>query len=465
MTRQAVPLMSVDAVDEPTKVAPAPSLKRQVVRGTGWTVLAYGLSQVLRLASNLVLTRLLLPEAFGVMGIVQIVLQGLQMFCDLGVSTAAVRHPKGDDERFLNTVWTISLTRSIGLFGLVVLLSWPAAWFYGIPQLKWLLPATGVTVLLGGMASTSLITVQRRMDLGRLTAFELTTQVIGLAATVALAWAWPSVWALVIGGLVAAAVRTAGSFVALPGIRHRFAVDKAYAAEVVRFGRWILVGSALTFIVAQGDRAVLGKVLEPARFGIYGLAFFLSQAVVEVVRTVGGRVLFPAYAKLNEQGAETLGRQVYRSRAVLMGVFLPAVWALAIFGNEIIRVLYPRAYWDAGWMLKLLSVGSIGAIVSLTSSSVLLSVGDSFRYSVVLAVRSALLVGLMILGGWWGGWHWGGDPDGQLRGLIIGFVASSYLNYPVLAWAVRKYRVWFPGLDLAAIGASAAAIGLGWWLW
>jgi O-antigen/teichoic acid export membrane protein len=432
-------------------------LRRKIFTGSALTIGAYGASQLMRLASNLVLTRLLFPAAFGIMGIVAVVLQGLQMFSDLGVTSAVVRHPRGDDEEFLRTAWSVQLSRSFVVYGLVVLSAYPVSRFYRMPELMALLPVSGLSVIITGLASTALITKNRKLELGPLTAIELGTQALGVGVTIALAWWRPSVWSLVAGSLVGVLAKTVLSHAVLPGIVHRFRVNRDYAQEVIKFGRWILLSSALTFIVAQGDRAVLGRLLTPAQLGVYSVAFFLSQAVVEVVRSIGARVLFPVYAKLSADKPGNLRRAVRRARTALLAVFLPGVCILTLFGPWIVRLLYDARYADAGWMLQILSVGSIGSILSLTSNSVLLSVGDSFRYAVVLAFRSVLLIAGMLIGSRLGVAYLSG-PDRHIQGLLWGFVASSFLNYPVLAWAIKKYDVWFPFIDLLALAVCAAII-------
>ena len=61
-------------------------LGARAMRSSALTVGSYGTQQALRLASNLILTRLLFPEAFGMMALVYMVIQGLNMFSDAGVS-------------------------------------------------------------------------------------------------------------------------------------------------------------------------------------------------------------------------------------------------------------------------------------------------------------------------------------------------------------------------------------------
>ena len=69
------------------------------------TVVSFGGDNVLRLASNLILTRILFPEAFGLMALVQVVLASLSMLSDLGIFSAIVQNKRGDD---LNTIGSYS---------------------------------------------------------------------------------------------------------------------------------------------------------------------------------------------------------------------------------------------------------------------------------------------------------------------------------------------------------------------
>lgn len=97
----------------------------RVLRGGSWMVIGYGGNQALRLAANLILTRLLFPEAFGLMTLVNVILVGLQMFSDFGLVPAISQNPRGDDPDFLDTAWTIQVIRGGGLWLMTCLLAWP----------------------------------------------------------------------------------------------------------------------------------------------------------------------------------------------------------------------------------------------------------------------------------------------------------------------------------------------------
>src|SRR5579862_3244895 len=131
-------------VDPPGNIGGEPasaiSLRNLAVRGTVWTIVGFGSSQVLRLAFNLILTRLLFPELFGLMALVWAILYGITLFCDIGIGPAVVRDPHGDTPVFLNTAWTLQILRGFGFALLCLLLAYPAAFFYGDARLRWVLP-------------------------------------------------------------------------------------------------------------------------------------------------------------------------------------------------------------------------------------------------------------------------------------------------------------------------------------
>ena len=122
------------------------SLMARALRSSMLTVGGFGAAQVMRLASNLILTRLLFPEAFGLMALVSVFMMGLQQFSDVGVTPAILQSRRGDERDFLNTAWTIQAVRGAGLWLLACALAWPMAWIYDEPQLLHLLPVASLTI-------------------------------------------------------------------------------------------------------------------------------------------------------------------------------------------------------------------------------------------------------------------------------------------------------------------------------
>src|SRR5262245_20320582 len=220
------------------------SLKRRVIAASVWSLSGYALSQVIRFGSNLIMTRLLMPEMFGVAAIGIIVMVGLVMFSDLGLNQSIVQSRRGDDPAFLNTAWALQILRGFVLWGAALLIALglhladnagmvPAGSVYADASLPWVIAAITFCLAMGGFRSTKAAEASRNLALGHLTQIELAAQVVSLI--VMLPWAFfdRSIWALVAGILVGALISTVASHLCLPGTPNRWQWDRSALKELV----------------------------------------------------------------------------------------------------------------------------------------------------------------------------------------------------------------------------------------
>ena len=112
-----------------------PALRSRIVSASAWTLIGIGASRLLSLVNNLILTRLLFPEAFGLMTYVSVIILGVQLFSDIGVRASVLTNERGDDPEFLNTAWVLQILRGAALWLVILLLAWPMSRFYGEPVL------------------------------------------------------------------------------------------------------------------------------------------------------------------------------------------------------------------------------------------------------------------------------------------------------------------------------------------
>ncbi len=109
----------------------------------------------LRVVNSMVLTRLLMPESFGLMTLVTTLIVGIGLMSDLGLAPSVIQNPRGDDPVLLNTVWTLQVLRGVGIFIVSLILAWPMSLIYD-HRLILLLPMMGVNVIVTSFYSTSI---------------------------------------------------------------------------------------------------------------------------------------------------------------------------------------------------------------------------------------------------------------------------------------------------------------------
>ena len=350
------------------------SLKQQALRGAAWTFIGYGASQALRLASNLILTRLLAPEFFGLMALVNVFIIGLHLFSDIGIGPSIIQNKRGDDPDFLNTAWTMQVIRGFALWIGCLVIAWPLSQFYD-QQLLWLIPIIGLGTIIDGFNSTSLCTLNRHLALGKLTILEFGSQVIAL--TVMITWAFfnRTIWALVVGNIVSSLVKMVWSHLLVPGERNRFAWDKEASKELFSFGRWIFIATAMTFLAAQADKLILGKLFTLELLGIYTVASTFAELPKQVMTKMSHQVIFPVISKRANLPRQELRAQILQKRWLLLIGIAVMIILLFSFGDLVVLTLYDERYEDGAWMLPIIALGLWPMLLPLTNEKALLAIG------------------------------------------------------------------------------------------
>jgi len=326
-------------------------LGRRVATASIWTAGNTIVGQVIRLASNLILSRLLFPEAFGLMALANAILQGMEMFSDLGVGPSVIQ-AKDPHPRLLDVAWSLHAVRGVGLWLISVLLAYPASLWYGDKRLLYLVPAVGFVSTIRGFSSTTQITLGRDLRLKELSQIEITSQVVFVVVSSGAAYLWHNVWALVFGGWAGSIAYCILTYVVTRAPLPKWCWDREALRSITRFGRWVLFSTILTYLLNQGDRLILGTFMTFTQLGLYQIANVVARSVGQISSVISSRVVFPVYAKIGRETTPDLVRRVYKIRLATMALLLPPSWVLTCFGDFPVRWMWDARYHGAGWMVR-----------------------------------------------------------------------------------------------------------------
>ena len=389
--------------------------RKVALSGSLWSAIGLVSSQGLRLGGNLVLAYLLFPEAFGVIALVNIFFRGAEMFSDFGIWRSVTQNERGAESSFLDTAWTLQAIRGGVLWGIACALAHPFASLYEEPMLASYVMVGGIALVLRGLESPSILLLRREMVLRELTYFELAAQ--GVALTVMIVWAAidPSVWAFVAGNVSGALARLVLSHAVFRRHRPRFGWDPAALAELVRLGKWIVLSSIFTFLAAQSDRLLLGRLISKAELGIYGIALGYTGLTVQIANRLLNTVLFPILSR-RQRDPERMTSTFLEARRYLLTFSAGVCCAIAIGAPVFFEVLYDERYVRAGYYAQWLVCSAWAGILVCGVDLVPLSMGDSKVQFLGNTIRATgFLFGAL-------GFALGGVP-----GLVCGYALSSVL--------------------------------------
>lgn len=427
-------------------------LKKLSINAASWTLFGYGASQAFRLLSNLVLARLLAPEHFGLIAIVTVFMIALAMFSDVGIGPNIIQSERGEDEDFLNTAWTVQIIRGFLLWFACLVLAWPMSIFYKQPDLALLIPVSGLVAIISGFNSTGIFSKSRDIDLKKQTIIELISQAGAIVVMIIVALIHPSVWALVAGSLFSTFIHMILSH-RLVMMKNRFCWDHEAVQSLVTFGRWVMISTMLGFFVNSGSSLILGKFLSMTDLGLFSIGVTLSKVVEQIYNQIVGKIVVPVYAKIKHLSNEEIRSRVKQLRLALMAIFLPPLWILAVFSNEIVGLLFDSRYQGAGWILHIFSLSFIPIIIA-GLGSFYLALGDS-----IILVRLTFVKAIIYFASIYIGWLIHGP-----NGMIYGMAVSNGLLYFADIYAQSRYSIWLPKLDVLGFIVSAFVITLGLYL-
>jgi O-antigen/teichoic acid export membrane protein len=350
------------------------SLKKRAINGAIWTIAGFGGSYILRFGNNLILTRLLLPEFFGLMALVNTLRVGLELFSDIGIIQSIVNSKRGDETTFLNTAWTLQIIRGIFIWFLCIFISFPVANFYNEQRFVWLIPIVVFSTVIDGFSSTSIHTLHRQMELRKLSMYELILQATYCCTLIFLVWLIPSIWTLAFGTLLPAIYKLVSSYWLIPKYFNHFEWDEDAVKEILSFGKWMFIASALMFAAEQADYMVLGKLLSFKVLGVYIIAWTLASIPREILKQLSHKVIFPTISKQADLPRSVLRAKILPQRQLILLGFATVLATLVAFGDLVVSTLYDQRYADATWMMPILCCGMWFSILFYTISPALLAI-------------------------------------------------------------------------------------------
>ena len=392
-----------------------------------WSALAKYAVQGTELVSSVIVARLVMPEAYGLMGMALVAIGFLSVLQNLGFAPAVIRRTSVS-QGFLSTLFLANLAFSTLSVVTLLALAPLFASVYGDARVSPVMSLLGLVLLIYalGMIPGALLT--RRMYFSRLAAVEIGATLIRCMIAICLAYAGWEVWALVSSSVVGAGFHTLGVWLAARW-RPRLWFRWVHLREVVGFA----AGVTGTRIVNYGSRSMadflVGALLGAHALGIYSVAARFMLLPREAIGDVVMQVFYPVFSRIQQED-QTLARTIVRVCGAIALVAFPCVFGLVAVAPLLVEEILGTKWTSAiPVMYALAPVGAIYAILVPASHIYLVKGRTDIMFAWEL-VRALLVMGCIILSVRWG-----------ILGVAVGFaVANGLLALPNLWVPMRLVK-------------------------
>ena len=240
---------------------------KEVITGTRWSTGAMALTQVVRIASQVVLTRLLFPGDFGIVTLAFTFAQFLDIFKDLGIATAIVQRPVVS-YRLLNSLFWISVIFGLATSMLFIVASPLLAQGLDDGRAVGVFRLIGLSLFISSFGIVHQGVIRRRRHFRRMAMVTLTNGVVTAVSSVALAILGASVWSLAIGqvagALASVVVAWQGS-----GFLVKLHLRLSDTIGVWGFSLSITAFNVANFFFLNADKLIVGVMFGEVALGLY----------------------------------------------------------------------------------------------------------------------------------------------------------------------------------------------------
>lgn len=427
----------------------AVSLRHAAARGVRWTFLGTVATAVTQLVQLVVLSRLLAPRDFGIMGVLLVVTGFALAYTDLGISAAIVQRRDATREQLSSLYWL-----NVAMGAAVFAVAWAAAplavAFFREAALLAPLRVLSVMFLLVPLGKQFEMLLQRDLEFDVLARTEIAGAVIGTAVAVGAAFAGAGVWALVAGALAGAGVRAAMlGAIGLRRFRPSLHFRRADLEGFLSFGAYQVGEQSINYLGERLDQLLLGRLLGVGPLGFYNFAFNLTSQPLSRINPVVNRVAYPTFCQL-QGDRERLRRGFLRVVQLLVTVNAPLLAGLAAVAPLLIPAVFGEKWVPSVPLVQLLAVLALSRSLGNPMGSVLLARGRAdigFRLNVLLIVLSVPAL-------------WIGGRQGGAVGIVGGLLAvQAVLHVVVFRWILRPQLGMHVG-EYVAVLARPIALAL-----
>ena len=290
---------------------------------------------------SLILARLLLPEAYGVISLITVFTSILNLFIDSGFKNALIQK-KDADQLDYSTVFYFNIVMGVLLYGIMFAVAPLIADFYDRPYMVPYIRAMALTLILGGINGVQQAVVARRMQFKRFFYATLTGTVISAVVGISMAYMGTGVWALITQRLVNQAIDTVFLWYTVrwrPSLR--FSMKRL--KPMFGYGSKLLLSSFANTLMGNMTGLIVGKIYTAELLAYYDKGKNIPNLVVQNLQAAVQSVLFPVIAG-NQNQKEEVKKILRKSIMTSTYCIFPCMTGIAVCAEPLVRLLYTEKW-------------------------------------------------------------------------------------------------------------------------
>lgn len=364
------------------------NLSSKIKKGFLWAGFGAFSGRGLQFVSDIILTRLLFPEDFGLMAIGLAVLNISEMLTETGFNSALIQK-QGDVDRYLNTAWTMEVVKSLFLFIIVFILAKPISIFYDNTSILSILRGISFLFLLRGFRNIGIIYFRKNLEIHKQVVLDIVPSLFQLLLVIPLAFYLQNVWAIILSVF---GRRLAGLVLSYRMHQHRPKLEFQSDSfrELFHFGKWIFGLSIIGAVRKNFVPLFIGKYFDMGTLGYFNRAELLSVLLFSVISEVIWKVGYPVMSQL-QTDYKRLKKFHLDLLSIILYLGIPISMCLILFSEELVQNIFSEKWLSSVPMLNILVFAGLISFASAPSAMMLQAIGKP-KLGAKISLNSILIL-------------------------------------------------------------------------
>lgn len=310
--------------------------RQKVFSNLIWRFLERFGSQLVSMAVQIVLARMLEPSVFGTVAKVTLITSILLVFVDSGMANSLIQKKDPDDLDF-SSVFYFNVAFCLVLYALLFVFAPLIAQGYKDEQLTAIIRVLGLTVVVAGVKNVQQAYVSKTLQFKRFFFATLAGTLLSAAVGITMVYMGFGVWALVAQQLTNVTVNTAVLWLTV-GWKPKRMFSFERLKGLLGYG-WKLLASGLLDTVYNKLREIIIAVkYTDTDLAFYNRGNYIPNILVENINSSIDSVLLPVLSD-KQDSTESVREMTRRAIKVSSYVMMPLMMGLAVCAEPFVRFL------------------------------------------------------------------------------------------------------------------------------
>ena len=346
----------------------------RTTRGTIWSLAENFSLQFIQLLISIILARLLLPEQFGLIGILVLFIAVAQSLLDSGFGSALIQK-KNANELDSCSIFYFNLLIGIVLTLLLYEIAPFISRFYGEPILTPLMRVLSLNILIGAFSLVPSTLLTKRIDFKSFLKVSLTSIILSGFVGVGMALKGMGVWSLATQSVIGYMLR---AFLLwwISKWRPKLLFSFSSLKTMFVFGSRMMLSGFLDTLFQNIYQPLIGKVYSTADVGYYVRAQSMQNAAIQPAGSALGRVIFPALSIIQDE-PKRMNQAVRKIMTTTIFFHFPLMTGLIVVAQPLIILLMTERWAPSVPYFQLFCIAGFLYPLHVINLNVLIALGKS----------------------------------------------------------------------------------------